>query len=103
MRENGIDVIVKNNSESPIENVKFYTTEKKDVVEFDKINSNQSVRNFLSMEKNESDGGYVLDFIRANGETESGYGGYYTNGGSLNTKITFEVLMDTVIVSMSDY
>ena len=103
MRENGIDVEIQNNSGSKIENVKFYTSERKAILEFGELESNNSVDDFLSMKENQSDGDYIIEFQRVNGEKEKKSGGYYTNGGTLNSKIVFNILKDTVKVSLSDY
>jgi len=97
-KKNGIEVKIKNNSNEPITNVEFTTTEKVDILEFDKIEPNQTVTEFLSMNKNKSDGAYSLTFTRANGKTEMSGGGYYTNGSSLDHRMDFIVENDTTIV-----
>ena len=105
LKENGIDVEIKNNSDLPIENVKFYTSEKLNVIKFDKIEPNQTVKNFLSMKDNQIDGSYTLEYNRVGGEKEYSGGGYYTNGGSLNELVQFEVKKDTTLVKfkISEY
>ena len=56
---------------------------------------------FLSMKKNKSDGAYSLTFNRANGKKEISGGGYYTNGGSLDHWVDFNIKKDTTIVNFS--
>ena len=100
-KENGIEMEIKNNSNETITNVEFTTTEPLEVIEIDKIEPNQTVTEFLSMKKNKSDGGYSLTFTRKNGKIENSGGGYYTNGGSLDRWIKFEVENDTTKVKFS--
>ncbi len=97
-KENGIEMKIKNDSSEPITNVEFTTTEKLELIKIDKIEPNESVTKFLSMEKNNSDGAYSLTFTRENGKNEISGGGYYTNGGSLDHWIDFIVKKDTTIV-----
>ncbi len=97
-KENGIEVKIKNNSSEPITNVEFTTTEKIEIIKIDRIEPNKSVTDFLSMKRNKTDGGYSLTFTRANGKKENSGDGYYTNGGSLDHWVDFEVENDTVIV-----
>lgn len=47
-----------------------------------------------------SDGGYMLEFRRRNGMEVKTGGGYYTNGASLDRKITFIIKNDTVLVEI---
>lgn len=97
----GIKFTIKNNSEFQIENVRFSTSENFAEFKFDKIKPNESVSDFLSMEKNKSDGNYVLEFTRMNGKKESKGYGYYTNGGALDSWIEFEIKKDTIISNLS--
>ena len=97
-KENGIEVKIKNNSSEPITNVEFTTTEKIEIIKIDRIEPNKSVTEFLSMRKNKTDGAYSRTFTRVNGKKEISGGGYYTNGGSLDHWVDFEVENDTVVV-----
>ena len=47
LKENGIKFTIENKSDFSIENVKFSTSEKLTIMEFDKIEPNQSVADFL--------------------------------------------------------
>lgn len=100
-KENGIEMEIKNDSNEPITNVEFTTSEKLEVIKIDRIEPNESVNEFLSMRNNQSDGAYSLTFNRANGKKEISGGGYYTNGGSLDRWVKFEVKADTTIVEFS--
>ena len=102
-KEKGIEFTIENKSDSIIENVKFTTSENLTVMEFDKIEPNQSVEDFLSMKYNKSDGSYVLKFTRANGKMESQGYGYYTNGGALDRWVEFEIKNDTVTRKFSGW
>ena len=66
IKENGIQFTIENKSDFLIENVKFSTSEKLTIMEFDKIEPNQSVADFLSMKNNKHDGSYTLEFTRSN-------------------------------------
>jgi hypothetical protein len=99
--ENGISVEIKNNSDTPVTNVEFTTSENLEVIRFDKIEPNQTVIEFLSMNKNQSDGAYSLTFTRTNGQKEFSTGGYYSNGGSLDRWVKYEVEADTTSVEFS--
>ena len=95
-KENGIDFEIENNSDSAIEHVKFTTSENLTFMEFDKIEPNKSVGDFLSMKNNKSDGSYVLEFTRPNGKKELLVYGYYTNGGALDRWVEYEIKNDIV-------
>ena len=105
IKENGIQFTIENKSDFLIENVKFSTSEKLTIMEFDKIEPNQSVADFLSMKNNKHDGSYTLEFTRSNGIKESRGFGYYTNGGALDRWVEFEIQNDTItrIFSGSGY
>jgi len=90
----GIKFEIRNNSDQEIAKVKFYTSEKLAIAEFDKIEPNESVSDFLTMKNNRSDG---LEFTRADGKKEIISCGYYTNGGPLNNKVKFEIKKDTTL------
>jgi len=96
--ENGIKVEIINNSNEPITNLEFTTSENLEVIRFDKIEPNETVNEFLSMEKNQIDGSYSLTFNRVNGQTEFSISGYYTNGAALDKKVKYIVEGDTTLV-----
>ncbi|NDK55413.1 hypothetical protein [Pontibacter fetidus] len=102
-RENGIEVEIENNSAAPIYDVKFTTSEKLNSVDFAAISTNERVSDFLRMSENKIDGSYVLEFTRENGEKEISKAGYYTNGGSLDSRVVFKIEKDTVFASTSQY
>ena len=99
--ENGIEVKIKNISSEPITDIEVTTSEKLDVIKIDRIEPNENVSEFLSMRENKTDGGYIVTFTRENGKTETRKDGYYTNGGSLDEWIEFNVKSDTVLVKLS--
>jgi len=101
LKENGIDVEIVNNSNSTITNIKFTTSERLEFVEIEKIKPNETISEFLSMKYNKSDGGYFIEFTRADGKMEKSGGGYYTNGGSLDRWVKFEIQNDTTYVKFS--
>lgn len=100
-KENGIEMEIKNNSNKPITNLEFRTLEKLEVIKIDRIEPNESVSEFLSMRNNKTDGGYSLTFTREDGKKEIRDVGYYTNGGSLDRWVNFEIKSDTTFVRFS--
>ena len=46
-KENGIEMEIKNNSNEPITNAEFTTSEKLEVIKIDRIEPNESVNEFL--------------------------------------------------------
>ena len=100
-KENGVNIRIKNDSDLPITNLKFYTSEKLDSVRFNKIEARKSRTGFLSMKNNKTDGSYVLELTRDDETNDSYSGGYYTNGGSLENKVIIEVKQDTAIFEFS--
>lgn len=96
-KEKGIDFEIKNESELTIKEIKFYTSEKTTIAEFHKIEPNESTTSFLAMKNNQSDGGYVLEFTRSDGQKEISSNGYYTNGSPLDRKISLVVKKDTIL------
>lgn len=97
-KKDGIEAHIKNNSDQTIRNIEFTTSEKVKSIKIDSIEPNKSVREFLSMSMNKSDGSYTLTFNRKNGKIETRGGGYYTNGSSLDHWVDFIVENDTIIV-----
>ena len=99
--KNGIIAEIKNSSEKTVRNVIFYSDENTKI-EFEKIEPNQTVKKFLDMTNNhKGDGAYGLIFERENGKKEQTPGGYYTNGGSLDRKVTFEIKNDSILMKFS--
>lgn len=95
---NGIEVQIKNNSDKIIQNVVFSTTENLDSLMFYTIKPGEKVKGFLSMKENKSDGSYTLvyeDFQKNKFEIERGY---YTNGGSSDNLVEFDIRKDTSFV-----
>jgi len=99
--EDGVDVEIVNNSDHPIHNIKFYTTEELTILTYDTIKVNQKVEEFLSMKKNKTDGGYVFECTRVNGEKIEDGGGYYTNGAEIERRVSIEVRNDTTMINFS--
>lgn len=93
---NGIEFAIVNESDSPIKDIQFTTSENILIKEFDVIETNKSVSGFLSMKDNKVDGTYVLKFTRINEESDSIYYGYYTNGAALDSWVKFVVENDTI-------
>jgi len=93
----GIKFEIINNSGESINRVMFYTSEKPEVITFEKISSGDKREDFLNMRKNRIDGEYILEFIQ-NGKIKKTNTGYYTNGGGFEGKIIFTVEKDTVLV-----
>lgn len=92
---NGIEMEIKNKSNDLITDVVFTTSERLEVIKIDRIEPNESVKEFLSMKQNKSDGFYWLSFTRPDGKKEISGGGYYTNGRSLDKSVKFEIKSDT--------
>ncbi len=99
--EDGIEVEIINNSDLSVSNVKFYTTEKLAILEFDQIGPNETITDFLTMKDNETDGAYVLEYTRADGKKIHSGGGYYTNGAEIERNVVFEIKTDTTLVNFS--
>lgn len=101
--KNGIDVEIINSSEITINDAVFFTLGSTKL-SFDKIEPNQKVIKFFDMtDIPKSDGSYILIFTDKNGEKKQMSDGYYTNGGSLNRKVIYEIKNDTVLVEFKDF
>lgn len=55
------------------------------------------------MDKNQSEGHYILQFINAKGKVERRDEGDYTNGGATNSFVEFEIRPDTTLFRASSY
>ena len=99
--ENGIELVIENNSKKPITEVEFTTSERLEVIKIDRIESNESVTEFLSMAENKSDGFYWLTFTRFDGKKEISGGGYYTNGAPIDKWVKYEIKSDTTFSKFS--
>ena len=100
-KDNGIDIEIKNNSNDTITDVEFTTSERLEIIKIDRIEPNESVKEFLSMEQNKYDGFYWLTFTRPDGKKEISGGGYYTNGESLNKWVKYKIKSDTTYYKFS--
>lgn len=98
--EEGIYVEVTNISDKVVKDIKVFTSDQKSFVNFDNMRSQSSTEKFLDMSNTtESDGGYMINFIRENGSEHTSGGGYYTNGSPMDRKIHFTIKNDTVLVN----
>ena len=100
-KENGIEMEITNNSKEPITEVEFTTSERLQIIKIGSIQPNETVKEFLSMRQNKSDGFYWLTFTRHDGKKEICGGGYYTNGKSLDKLVKFEIKSDTTFYKFS--
>lgn|SRR5690554_3260278 len=101
--KNGIDVEIKNSSEVPVNDAVFFTFGNSKLF-FDKIEPNQKITKFFDMtDTPKSDGSYTLTFTDKNGKKQLIGGGYYTNGGSLDRKVIYEITNDTVLVEFKGF
>lgn len=100
--KNGIIAEIKNSTDQPIRNITF-SSDENTTLEFDLIEPKESVEEFLDMTNNHNkgDGAYILRFERENGDIEHNVSGYYTNGGSLDRKVFYEIKKDTIITKFS--
>ena len=99
--KNGITAEIKNSSDKIIRSM-IFSSDKNTKLQFDKIEPNQTVKKFLDMTDNQKgDGTYFFTFEREDGKKEYTGGGYYTNGGSLDRKVTCEVKNDTILLKFS--
>lgn len=101
-RGKGIDFIIENKSDSPIENIKFTTSENLAELSFERIKPNEKFSDFLTMKKNKFDGSYILEFTRIDGKREIRSYGYYTNGGASDNWAIFQIQNDTTVVKFTD-
>lgn len=101
--EKGIEFEIENNSDFPITDVKFTTTEKLNEIEFKNIENNTSVSGFLKMDKNRTDGSFLLEFNRYDGKQVFKEYGYYSNGAPDENKIIFMVENDSISISTNKY
>ncbi len=97
----GIEVAVFNHSSSVIVDVVVGTSEKLSTIVFEEVQKDENKSSRLVMEHNNTDGSYTISFKRLNGRKENITVGYYTNGGSLDRKMTIAVQNDTTLVTFS--
>ena len=98
---NGIIAEIKNDSKGAITNIVF-SSDKKTKLIFKILKPNQTIRKALNMINNEKrDGSYKLVFYRLDGKREEIDSGYYTNGGSLDSKVIYTIRNDTVEIKFS--
>ena len=95
LKENGIELTIKNNSDATIENLTFSTSENLSELKFESIEPQGTISDYLTMKDNKSDGSYILEFTR-NGEKKTQRCGYYTNGIALDAWVEFKIENDTI-------
>lgn len=93
----GVDVKINNNSDFTITDIMFSTSENLENLKFESLESNKSVKGFLSMKENKFDGTYIINFTRENGIVESEKLSYYSNGIPLENLIEINIENDSVI------
>lgn len=103
LQEKGIDFKVVNNSDVAITKVKISTSENLDSIIYTNISVNESREGFLSMKNNKKDGSYTITYTKADGNVVKESAGYYTNGGSLDSWIRFEIKNDTTLIKLGDF
>lgn len=84
-------------------NIILKTSENLDSTVITSIQPQDTKSGFLRMTNTKSDGSYVLEFTNSKGEKVFTGGGYYTNGGSLDSWIRFEIREDTTLVDLGQY
>ena len=94
--ENGVEVKIDNNSNETITDIVFTTSENLETIEFESIDTNNSVKGFLSMKENKVDGTYLIKLTRKNGKIESKEIGYYSNGVPLKEMIEIKITNDSI-------
>lgn len=99
----GIEYQILNNSNTAITNVSISTSEEVDKYEIQKIEPKSEASGFLSMDKNQYDGSYVLKFKRYGKNSEVLKRGYYTNGHPLDRKVIFDIKSDTVLTEFESH
>lgn len=102
-QQRGILLKIENTSDYPITHIKVTTSEHLDSITFDKIAPKDYREDFLNMKNNTSDGHYILSYTRQDGSTATENHGYYTNGGSLESWIRFEITNDTTLTKFGNF
>lgn len=98
--KNGINVKIKNSSDTDVHDIIFSTNDPKINLKFRNIKPGETIEEFLDMTSNvKGDGNYLISFKRGSGKIEKMSGGYYTNGGSLNYMVLCEVKNDTILMT----
>jgi hypothetical protein len=94
---------VENTSDTAVTNLTITTSENLDSITFKSIASNDYIEDFLSMKNNRLDGSYTLSYMREDGSLVNENYRYYTNGGSSEPWIRFEIRNDTTVVNFGDF
>ncbi len=97
-KKNGIQVAIQNNTDAPITQVHFSTTENLETIVIERIETQETVIEFLSMKKNETDGAYTLEFVDGNAEKQTKTVGYYTNGTPIENWIDIVITKDSTFI-----
>jgi len=100
-QENGIEVVIENNSDNAVSNIMFSTTENLSPIQYKSLETGETRTDFFKMKDHRTDGSYVLTFTRSHGKMEKIGAGYYTNGISLDRRMLFIIENDTVITRTS--
>jgi len=99
--KDGIEIEISNNSKVPLKNLKFSTSENKEVLTFKELKSGEKINEFLSMKDNKTDGSFSLEFTNQKGEIKKLTAGYYSNGKPLDNKIIFMIQNDTTLIKIN--
>jgi len=93
----GVKIEIINQAKNTVSQIKFYTSNGKNTLDLGALEPNESFIGFLSMEFEQSDGSYILDFKRKNLQIDHFVSGYFTNGAPIDKKIEVIILPDTVM------
>ncbi|QIE58710.1 hypothetical protein G5B37_03775 [Rasiella rasia] len=103
IRENGIEVIIVNETDNTLTNINFHTSEKIALNLLNDIKPGDSSQSFYMMKEHKVDGNYVLNFSRNDSVSETIPCGYYSNGFSSDRWVKFRVRNDTVFTEFSKF
>ncbi|MBC6999464.1 hypothetical protein [Cytophaga sp. FL35] len=93
-----INFVITNETAEAIQDLKFYTSEKVDTVVIEMLEERNALSGKLTMDHNRTDGHYIFEFKRENGQPVTLNHGYYTNGQPQENKILYTIQSDTVLV-----
>ncbi len=97
LKENGINVIIENETDYELKNITFHTSEKVALLLINNIKPNRSSETFYLMKEHKMDGHYILNFTKNDTVSKSIDVGYYTNGFSLDDRVKFIIKKDTIL------
>lgn len=87
-----LEVEIENFSENEIRDIRFYTSDEKEIFTADVLSPGEDISHTLAINNYDADGTYTFEFVQPNGEKITKTGSYMEEEEYLKNVLTFRVV-----------